>query len=257
MEDDMATRRSARQFGTGILTARLSALAPRGEHAAGPVCSFPLHRAIVAVDIEASTARSNPIKGGLRHDLYQIFKAALGEGGIHKRHRDALTDRGDGILALIHPVDEAPKTLLLNSVIPALARRLAVHNASIPVTRDPRRQLRLRAVVHAGEVHYDGNGPFGEALDVAFRLLDAAAVKILLRHMAAPLALVVSDDMFCAVVRHGYDGIDEHAFTPGVCVQIAGHEHRGWLHTTGDFPVHSGALHEPEGQPFQRRCSAV
>jgi GTP diphosphokinase / guanosine-3',5'-bis(diphosphate) 3'-diphosphatase len=34
---------------------------------------------------------------------------------------------------------------------------------------------RLRVVLHAGEVHYDGNGCFGEALDIAFRLLDAPA----------------------------------------------------------------------------------
>src|SRR5262249_435245 len=131
--------------------------------------------------------------------------------------------------------------------IPALARRLAAYNASLQVTHDPHRQLRLRAVVHAGEVHYDGNGPFGEALDVAFRLLDAAAVKILLQHTAAPLALVVSDDGFCTVGRHGYDGIDEHAFTPSVCVQIAGHKHRGWLHTAGEVPARGGGLYGSYG----------
>jgi hypothetical protein len=32
--------------------------------------------------------------------------------------------------------------------------------------------------VHAGEVNYDANGCFGEALDVAFRLLDAARVQV-------------------------------------------------------------------------------
>ena len=37
--------------------------------------------------------------------------------------------------------------------------------------------MRLRAVIHAGEVHYDGKGFFGEDLDVAFRLLDAPRFK--------------------------------------------------------------------------------
>ena len=32
-------------------------------------------------------------------------------------------------------------------------------------------------MVHAGEVNYDANGCFGEALDIAFRLLDSAHVK--------------------------------------------------------------------------------
>ena len=32
--------------------------------------------------------------------------------------------------------------------------------------------MRLRAVVHAGEIHDDGRGFYGEDLDVAFRLLE-------------------------------------------------------------------------------------
>jgi len=48
-------------------------------------------------------------------------------------------------------------------------------------------------VVHAGEVHYDDNGCFGEALDVAFRLLDAPRFKKALREAASPLILIVSD----------------------------------------------------------------
>ncbi len=191
----------------------------------------PLHRAIVAVDIESSTTRTDPVKAELRRTLYQLFAAALDAAGIHKRHRDAFADRGDGILALIHPVDQAPKTLLINQAIPGLARLLGAHNSSLPVTRDPRRQLRLRAVLHAGEIHYDDNGCFGEALDIAFRLLDAAAVRRALQRTHAPLVLVVSGDIFRSVVRHGYDGIDEHAFAPHVRIQIAGHQHRGWLHT--------------------------
>ena len=67
-------------------------------------------------------------------------------------------------------------------------------------------------VVHAGEVHYDPNGCFGEALDIAFRLLDAAHVKKALRAAPDPLILVISGDIYRAVVRHGYDGIDQRAF---------------------------------------------
>ena len=42
---------------------------------------------------------------------------------------------------------------------------------------------RVRAVGHAGEVHYDPDGSYGEALDIAFRLLDAPAVN---RHSKQP-----------------------------------------------------------------------
>ncbi len=152
----------------------------------------------------------------------KMFDAALCSAGIHKRYRDRFIDRGDGVLALIHPVDQAPKVLLLNRAIPAFNRLLTDHNASLPRPSRTQRQLRVRVVVHAGEVHYDANGSFGEALDVAFCLLDAARVKRTLREAAGPLILVVSGDIYSSVVRHGYDGIDQHAFHRLVRVQIAG-----------------------------------
>jgi len=42
--------------------------------------------------------------------------------------------------------------------------------------------------------------------------------------------LVVSGDIYSSVVRHGYDGIDQHAFHPLVRVQIAGNRYPGWIH---------------------------
>jgi hypothetical protein len=192
--------------------------------------SLPHHRAIVAVDIERSTSRPDPVKAELRSLIYEMFDEALRSAGIHQRYRDRFIDRGDGILALIRPVDQVPKALLLNRAIPAFSRLLTDHNASLPRSSRTQRQLRVRVVVHAGEVHYDANGCFGEALDVAFRLLDAARVKNMLRDAAGSLILVVSGNIYSSVVRHGYDGIDQRAFHPLVRVIIAGNRHSGWIH---------------------------
>ena len=93
--------------------------------------------------------------------------------------------------------------------------------------------------MHAGEVHYDANGCFGEALDVAFRLLDAARVKRTLREMADPLILVVSEDIYSSVVRHGYDGIDHDSFHQLVRVQVAGKRYPGWIHLPEDAKPHT------------------
>jgi hypothetical protein len=191
---------------------------------------LPYYRAIVALDIERSTSRPNPVKGELRNKTYELFEAALRKAGIDSCHHDRFVDRGDGILALIHPVDQAPKALLLNRVMPMLRRLLADYNASLPQHSRLQRQLRMRAVMHAGEVHYDANGCFGEALDVAFRLLDAARVKRALREMADPLILVVSGDIYSSVVRHGYEGIDHEAFHQLVRVNVAGRRYPGWIH---------------------------
>jgi len=175
------------------------------------------------LDIESSTTRPNPVKGELRDKAYELFDMALCTAGIDKRYRDRFIDRGDGILALIHPVDQAPKALLLNRVVPLLSRLLAEYNTSLPRHSQPQRQLRVRVVIHAGEIHYDANGCFGEALDVAFRLLDAARVKRALRDAADPLVLVISGDIHSTVVRHGYDGIDHQAFASLVgCTSPAG-----------------------------------
>jgi len=190
---------------------------------------LPHYRAIVALDIESSTTRPNPVKGELRNKVYELFEVALCTAGIGKRFRDRFIDRGDGILALIHPVDQAPKALLLNRAVPLLGRLLAEYNASLPRHSQPQRQLRLRVVVHAGDVHYDANGCYGEALDVAFRLLDAARVKKALRETADPLVLVISEDIHNSVVRHGYDGIDRQSFQRLVRVGVAGRRYPGWV----------------------------
>jgi hypothetical protein len=195
-----------------------------------PPAGLPHHRSIIAVDIELSTSRTNPVKGEMRRTVYELFDTALRSAGIQERHRDRFIDRGDGILALIHPVDQAPKALLLTRAVPALHRLLSDRNHNLPITSQLQRQLRLRVVIHAGEVHYDTNGCFGEALDVTFRLLDAAQVKKALRATGDPIALVVSEDIHKSVICHGYDGIDPRAFRPLVQVQIAGHSHTGWIH---------------------------
>ena len=83
--------------------------------------------------------------------------------------------------------------------------------------------------MHAGEINYDASGCFGEALDVAFRLLDAARVKEALRESSDPLVLVVSGYIHNSVVRPGHGGIDRESFDQLVRVQVAGRRYPGWV----------------------------
>lgn len=184
----------------------------------------PRHRAIFAVDIECSTTRTNPARGELRAAMYELVEESLRANGITADHRDPSVDRGDGILILVRPADDVPKTLLLSGVVPMLTDLLAEHERG-----HPGRRLRLRAVVHAGEVHQDQQGPYGEALDVAFRLLDAPEVKRRFRLTTSPLLLVVSDLIYGSIVRHGYDGIDRSRFAPLPDVVVGGARHPGWV----------------------------
>ncbi|GAA2633928.1 hypothetical protein SMC26_14930 [Actinomadura fulvescens] len=194
--------------------------------------NLPLHRSILAVDMERSTSplRTNPIKGELRGHVYRMLDQALAHTGIGPRRRDPFEDRGDGVLALIHPDDGVPKTYLLSRLIPELARQLVDYNLSLPPDERPRRGLRLRAVVHAGEIHRDTYGYFGEALDVACRLLDARPLKKCLEAVPAPLALVVSEEIYQTIVKHAYDGISPETYQPDVRVKVAGRRRQGWVH---------------------------
>ncbi len=191
--------------------------------------TLPVHRSILAVDIENSTQRTNPVKEELRQQVYRLVAEALAAAGIADHYCDPFTDRGDGILVLLRPADEFPKPFLLSRLMPALARLLDAYNSDISPADQPR-MMRLRAVIHAGEVHYDGKGFFGEDLDVAFRLLDAPRFKAHLRGGTAPLALVASDEIYRCVIRHGYDGIDGAEFLPLVTVNVADRRRKGWVH---------------------------
>jgi hypothetical protein len=185
---------------------------------AGP----PRRRAIVALDIEQSTSRPDPVKAELRTMLYELFEAALRSADIGQDHRDPFMDRGDGLLALIDPADQA---LLLSHVVPVFGQLLAGYNASLP----PPRRLRVRVVVHAGAVRDDDNGCFGAALDIACRLLDAPEAKAALKASPDPLLLVISGDVYGSVVCQGLGGTGREAFRHLVTARVAGREHPGWV----------------------------
>lgn len=188
----------------------------------------PRTRTILTLDAEGSTTRTNTGRALLRRVMYDLLEEALRSSGIAREHHDDFSDRGDGALVLIHPVDEAPKTLLLTTVIPTLSALLAEHAAG-----NPEQRLRLRAAVHAGEVHYDNRGCYGEDIDLTFRLLNSPALKKKLRQTEAPLALAVSQHIYGSLIRHGYEGIDGSAFEQLVRVRIAGQWIRGWVQIPG------------------------
>lgn len=187
---------------------------------------IPVHRSILAVDLHQHTRHSDAVQVELRRILYDLLGRALQAVGIGPKHLERFADRGDGMLILIRSHDDVPKEVLLSQLMPMLAALLAEHNAAVT---KPELRLRLRAVVHAGEIYDDGKGVFGEDLDVAFRLLDSPAVKRALNEAsAAPLVMVVSEEIYSGVVRHGY--VDMTTYRPLVRVRVGHQQRRGWIH---------------------------
>lgn len=194
-----------------------------------PALVSPVYRSILALDIQGSTeaVRTHPVKGHLRHELYRLLDQAMRTAGIKEQHHDPTSDQGDGVLLLVHPVDDLPKTHLLSSLIPELTAGLAAHNHTVP----PAQQVLLRAALHAGEIHHDPNGPFGNSIDVTFRLLGAPKFKAYRRQSSAPLVLIVSGDIYQSVVWHNYPGIDRATYQQLLSIRVADRLHHGWAHT--------------------------
>jgi signal transduction histidine kinase len=187
----------------------------------------PEHRGILAVDIQGfgRLDRSNPTRARMRAGLHRILGNAMTAAGIDPEHI-AQTEYGDGVVVLLDP--QVSKARLLHPLLPRLVSGLARYNRTAPNTA----QLRLRVVVHAGELLRDDHGITGEDLILAFRLLDADVVRAHLTQAGTDLVLVVSDVIYQGIVKHGYGGMDPARFQP-VWISAKETSSRAWLHIPG------------------------
>ena len=187
----------------------------------------PEHRGILALDIQGfgRLDRSNPARVRMRTGLHRILQNALRAAGIHPERAEQ-SEYGDGVLLLLDP--QVSKARLLHPLLPRLASGLARYNRAAPDAE----RLRLRVVVHAGELLRDGQGMTGEDLVLAFRLLDSDLVRTRLGQARGDLVLVVSDLIYQGIVKHGYGGINPAGFQPS-WVTAKETSARAWLYLPG------------------------
>ena len=149
-------------------------------------------------------------------------------------------DRGDGALILVPP--EVPKTRLVTGLPGMLAAAVTGHNRGSSVPE----RMRLRVALHAGEVYRDAHGVAGAAVNHAFRLAEAPALRSALAASPGVLALIVSDWFFTEVVRH------DPAAVPGsyrrVEVSVKETAATGWIRVPDPAAVRPG--------PVQSTCRA-
>src|SRR5690606_36893219 len=177
-----------------------------------------------------SSTRTDLIKVELRYQLYRLLRRAMQAAGIDERHCEPIADCGDGVLVLVHPVDEVPRSRLLVPFIPVLTRLLVAYNASLGPDDRAARRLRMRAVIHAGDLLRDDHGAVGAEIDAAIRLLDSDAVRSALRAASSPLVVVVSQQIYEATVFHGYAGLCPQLYHRAVEVSVSGLIRHGWIH---------------------------
>ncbi len=213
---------------------------PGGEGRAAPGVPAPAaHRAIVCVDVEGfgDLRRTNADQVVVRDGLYGALRGAFARSGVYWQdcYRE---DRGDGVLVLVPP--QVPKTVLVTRVPRELAAALGEHNRA----RGREARIRLRMAVHAGEVVYDGHGVAAAAVNHAFRLLEARAVKDALGGSTGVLAVIVSRWLFEEVVRH--DPACEPASYRRVRVSVKETGGSAWVCLPDDpYPPEAGAWLSP------------
>ena len=156
-----------------------------------------VHHSIVVTDVENFTDphRTNLDQLVIRHSLYEIIRSVFALAGVDWR-TCRIEDRGDGVFILIP--SGVPKALLATRVLNHLEAALGRYNSRCLAHTG----IRLRLALHAGEVHYDGHGVTGCAINHVFRLVEATAVKAALKESSGQLAIIVSDWFYEEVIRH-------------------------------------------------------
>jgi tetratricopeptide (TPR) repeat protein len=154
-----------------------------------------VHRTVLVVDVTAFGERTNTDQLTVRRGLYEALRQALEEADVSWDDCDH-EDRGDGVLVVIPST--VGKSLLVELLPDRLLAALREYNAGRPESEC----IRLRLSLHAGELHYDEHGVTGRAVNLAFRLLDAAEFKQAHARSTGLLAMITSQWFFDEVVWH-------------------------------------------------------
>jgi hypothetical protein len=193
-----------------------------------------VHQTVMAVDIAGyggmERTRANYVR--IRDGLFQSVEQAFEEADIpwSDCYREG---NGDGILVL------APATVAKGrfaAMLPsALDNALRQYNDEHP----EKEKIKLRLVLHAGEVTFDGHGVAATAIILAFRLLNALPLKIALADSPATLGMIASDWFFDDVIRH-HPEHEPDAYHK-VAVEVKETSDVGWIRLVNhDLPA--GAL---------------
>ena len=181
-----------------------------------------VHRTIVVLDVEGfgDPRRTDRHQLAVREGLYRSVGEAFQQAELPWTP-DTHEDRGDGILIPLPP--EVPKSLLVELLPSALVAALSAHNHAHP----DEERIRLRMSLHAGEVLYDEHGLTGEAVNWAFRLIDARLLKVALASSTGVLAIIASSWFFNQVIRHA--AADVRPTYRRVVVRAKDASGRGWI----------------------------
>lgn len=198
-----------------------------------------MHRTIVLVDVASFTdeSRTRAHQTAVHDGLYVVLKQAFAEARIDWAACH-VEDRGDGVMILVPA--EVAAVVLADRLLERLLAALREHNA----IHVPEASIRLRLVLHSGQVRLDASGAVGRALNDAFRLLDAPSAKQTLRESTGILVTVTSEEFYKDVISQ------EPAAAPEsyrrIHVEVKSFSSGAWLRLLGESPEVLGLFSEKE-----------
>ncbi|MGW3451830.1 hypothetical protein [Streptomyces sp. NPDC001076] len=202
------------------------------------------HR-IVLIEIEGFSMQPETAQAGLRRNLYDMTESALSSAGVGP-DQYTVEDRGHGVLILVSA--GTALTILVRDFMQGLEDALASYQWNA-------HRLRLLVGLGQGLVAWDPHGWAGAAINDLAQLVDGAPVKqVLAQAEQARLVLVVSENVYASVVRHGYRGIDPAAYGPTEFVTRHGERLRAWITVPG-YPAPPGLPPAPETEENLRSAA--
>ncbi|MFF1479337.1 hypothetical protein ACFVYD_17550 [Streptomyces sp. NPDC058301] len=183
----------------------------------------PSNKTILLMDMEGSGRLRDSEQAVIHRMLYRVLHETLSAAAIEPTEYHS-EDRGDGVFVLIDPA--VPKPALLRALLTATPEQLVSTNRLAAEGA----RIRLRIVVHTGEVALDEFGAVGADLVHAFRLLDAPALRKELVATSEPSVLCVSNAVYQGVVRHAHPGVRPEHFHPLTVDSKEGATLTGWYH---------------------------
>jgi hypothetical protein len=186
----------------------------------------PVYKTILLLDIQRFGPRLHLEQAEAHRVLYTILQETLARAAIEQTNTRT-EDRGDGAFVLLDP--SVAKVRVIRALLTYLPTALYDYNRLASEST----QVRLRVVLHAGDVEITENGAVGPALVDAFRLLNSAALRAALEETGEPSVLCVSDTIHHDVIRHDHSGIRAEHFRPMVADSKEG-ERPAWVHKPGN-----------------------
>jgi class 3 adenylate cyclase len=180
-------------------------------------------RFLVNIDIEDFSQRSAAGQAQAQDDLEHAMSKAAASAGLDRAtwYRQL---GGDGELAVL------PAGADGLSVVADYPRSLASELAEINRSPDRGSRLRVRMAIHHGTVYPGPLGPVSIGPITVSRLVDAPALRRILRQRPdLDIALIVSDAVYREVVQSGFHELDPEMFHR-ITIRVKGKSYIGYLY---------------------------